>query len=156
MGQSINKTSFSASDHKKFAKQLKEELEELEGLLEKPGWGVGTCTLGAELELYLTDKHARPAHYNLALLQKAADPLMTAEINRFNIEYNSPFTAFRGAPFTFLKQKMDARLLSLQALATQDDVVITPIGILPTLRGGLWSLIHDGFAALSRPDRHLV
>ncbi|MBV7297418.1 glutamate--cysteine ligase [Enterovibrio paralichthyis] len=140
MGQSINKTSFSASDHEKFAKQLKDELDELEALLEKPGWGVGTCTVGAELELYLTDKNGRPAHYNLDLLDKAADPLMTAEINRFNLEYNCPYTEFGGAPFTFLKKKMDERLLSLQALATKDGVTVTPIGILPTLRNGDFGL----------------
>ncbi|EOD78845.1 hypothetical protein D515_02352 [Grimontia indica] len=140
MGQNINKTSFSASDHEQFAKQLKSELDQLEGLLETPGWGIGKCTLGAELELYLTDKHHRPAHYNLDILDKASDPLMTAEINRFNVEYNCPYTEFSGAPFTFLKQKMDERLQSLQAIAQADGIDVTPIGILPTLKDGDFGL----------------
>ncbi|MDD1783634.1 glutamate--cysteine ligase [Enterovibrio sp. ZSDZ35] len=140
MGQNVNKTSFSASDHVLFANQLKQELEQLETLISTPGWGVGECTLGAELELYLTDKDHRPSHCNLELLDKAADPLMTAEINRFNVEYNCPYTRFQGAPFTFLKQHMDDRLLSLQTLASTMGVDVTPIGILPTLRQGDFGL----------------
>ncbi|PMI34548.1 glutamate--cysteine ligase [Enterovibrio norvegicus] len=140
MGQNIIKTSFSGSDHTRFALQLKSELEQLEALLNTPGWGVGECTLGAELELYLTDKHHRPAHYNVDLLEKAADPLMTAEINRFNLEYNCPYTTFKGAPFSFLKQHMDDRLLSLQSLASETGINVTPIGILPTLQHGDFGL----------------
>lgn len=134
MGQDINKTSFSASDHEQFARQLKSELDQLEELLNTPGWGRGARTLGAELELYLTNKRHRPEHCNLDILDKAADPLMTPEINRFNVEYNCPYTEFRGAPFTFLKRKMDQKLKSLQAIAADRGVNITPVGILPTLR----------------------
>ncbi|AMG28983.1 glutamate--cysteine ligase [Grimontia hollisae] len=136
MGQDINKTSFSARDHKQFAKQLKSELDQLETLLDTPGWGEGACTLGAELELYLTDKHHRPAHCNLDILDKAADPLMTPEINQFNVEYNCPYTGFHGSPFTFLKRNMDQKLQFLQGIARGDGINVIPIGILPTLRDG--------------------
>ncbi len=133
MGQDINKTSFTATDHSRFARQLKTELDQLEAMLNTPGWGVGTCTLGAELELYLTDRHHRPAHCNLALLDKVADSSLTAEINQFNLEYNCPYTEFSGSPFSWLKEKMDTQLKSLEKHADDMAVQVTPIGILPTL-----------------------
>ncbi|MBY5991129.1 glutamate--cysteine ligase [Ferrimonas balearica] len=145
MGQSINQTSFNARDHRRFAERLQQDLTTLEGLLATPGWGQGPRTLGAELELYLTDPQHRPARRNLDVLAAADDPHLTPELNRFNLEYNCPYTQFAGQPFSWLARTIDARLASLRRLAQPMGVAITPIGILPTLT-------EDDFGLASMTD----
>ncbi len=133
MGQSIHRTAFSRKDHQRFSRRLHQDLETLETLLATPGWGVGPRTLGAELELYLTDPKGRPVLRNQEVLALAGDPLLTEELNRFNLEYNCPYTQCQGAPFTWLGQQIDQRLSTLRALVRPEGIRITPIGILPTL-----------------------
>ncbi|MBY6188656.1 glutamate--cysteine ligase [Marinobacter hydrocarbonoclasticus] len=133
MGQSIHQTAFSEADHQRFARRLQSDLDTLESLLDTPGWGVGPRTLGAELELYLTDPDGRPAKRNQEVLALADDPLLTMELNRFNLEYNCPYTQCQGAPFSWLQDKIDQRLASLRSLLQPHQIAVTPIGILPTL-----------------------
>ncbi|MBY5920897.1 glutamate--cysteine ligase [Ferrimonas balearica] len=133
MGQSIHRTAFSREDHQRFARQLHRDLETLEALLATPGWGVGPRTLGAELELYLTDPKGRPVPRNQEVLALAGDPLLTEELNRFNLEYNCPYTECQGAPFSWLREKIDHRLSTLRDLVAPKQILVTPIGILPTL-----------------------
>ncbi|MBW3163863.1 glutamate-cysteine ligase family protein [Ferrimonas balearica] len=133
MGQNIQKTAFTEQDHERFVQRIKADMETLEGLLNTPGWGVGPRTIGAELELYLTDPKGRPARRNMEVLALAKDPLLTEELNRFNLEFNCPYTLCRGRPFEWLGQRIDERLTSLRALIQPHQLEVTPIGILPTL-----------------------
>ncbi|WP_245680649.1 hypothetical protein [Veronia pacifica] len=133
MGLYIEKSVFNESDHAKFACELRQDLETLEMLLMSPGWGEGASTLGAELELYLTDTNNRPAPFNDQILTRASDPHLTTEINRFNLEYNCPYVALKGQPFTRLQRLLDKRIISLQELADREGIHVTPVGILPTL-----------------------
>ena len=55
MGQSIDKTSFTPVDFERFEEKLHYCLEALDSLLARPGFGQGSVSIGAELELYLVD-----------------------------------------------------------------------------------------------------
>jgi hypothetical protein len=72
-------------------------------MLERPGFGVGERTVGAELELFLVDEQGRPMPDNKAILGEVDDSRLTLELDRFNIEVNpSPSSLVRnpvlGAP----------------------------------------------------------
>ncbi|RXJ74403.1 glutamate--cysteine ligase [Veronia nyctiphanis] len=133
MGLDIDKSDFDDKDHTRFANELRHDLETLERLLSSKGWGEGPSTIGAELELYLTDINNRPIPCNDKVLSLARDPFLTTEINKFNVEYNCPYVPVKGKPFSRLKTLMDKRILTLQELVDNDGVKITPVGILPTL-----------------------
>ena len=63
MGLSIDRERFDPVDYRRFERRLDECLLALGRLLERPGFGVGPTTVGAELELFLVDEraHALPA-----------------------------------------------------------------------------------------------
>jgi hypothetical protein len=89
MGTDIDQAEFDDSDSARFAERLEECLSALGQLLERPGFGVGPATVGAELELFLVDAAARPLPHNQAVQAAAADPRITVELDRFNLELNA-------------------------------------------------------------------
>jgi hypothetical protein len=89
MGTDIGEEEFDDSDYSRFAERLEECLSALGRLLDRPGFGVGPATVGAELELFLVDRAARPLRCNQAIRAAAADPRITVELDRFNLELNA-------------------------------------------------------------------
>jgi gamma-glutamyl:cysteine ligase YbdK (ATP-grasp superfamily) len=134
MGRAINKTSFSQRDFDAFGHKLHRCLNALELLLERPGFGCGEASIGAELELYLLDSEGRPLPKNVAIQKQFDDSQLTLELNRYNLEYNLSPVKVTGAPFSFLEQQMLDALLQLQILTEKEGGSVLPIGILPTLR----------------------
>ncbi|GAA5192040.1 glutamate--cysteine ligase [Ferrimonas gelatinilytica] len=149
MGQSVGAAPPTEQEVALFTRQLRQDLDTLGELLQTPGWGEGPATLGAELELYLTDPKQRPKCCNQAILAAADDPHLTPELNRFNLEYNCPYTAFSGAPFTTLARTMRTQLEKLRQLGRTQECEITAIGILPTLRAD-----DFGLAAMTDEPRY--
>ena len=134
MGIEIDRTEFSPGDYRRFSRRLDENLEALSVLLADPGFGRGPASLGAELEMYLVDAAGRPLFANQEILADAADPHLTLELNRYNLEYNlSPFRLDQSA-FLSTEREILARLERLRAVAASHGGRIVPIGILPTLR----------------------
>jgi len=64
MGLEIENTDFTEADFATFSIKLRENLQALEVLLAKPGFGEDDLSFGAELELYIVDKDCRPLHIN--------------------------------------------------------------------------------------------
>ncbi|MEH6528603.1 MAG: glutamate--cysteine ligase, partial [Porticoccus sp.] len=134
MGRAINKTSFSQRDFNAFGHKLHRCLNALELLLERPGFGCGEASIGAELELYLLDRQGLPLPKNVAIQKQFDDSQLTLELNRYNLEYNLSPVKATGAPFSTLEQQMLDALLQLQILTEKEGGSVLPIGILPTLR----------------------
>ncbi len=134
MGQFIQKTSFSDTDFQAFQNKLHHCLEALEQVLERPGFGQGEPSIGAELELYLLDSDGRPVPENLAVKEAYDDPTLTLELNRYNLELNFPPLAGAGSPFTALQQQILDNLAGLNQKMAPWQGQVLPIGILPTLR----------------------
>ena len=86
-----------------FAQRLEQCLSALEKLLDRPGFGVGPATIGAELELFLVDYAGRPLPRNQAVRAASADPRVTVELDRFNLELNASPVRLAGRPFTALE-----------------------------------------------------
>ncbi len=133
MGQFFEKDSFSLTDHKEFSVRLHEQIETLKHLLKQPQFSQGDATFGAELEMYLLDKDCLPTPRNRKLLSIMNHPLLTEELNKFNIEFNLSPVPAKGAPFTAMTNEISPFLSKLKKAAGNIDTQIATIGILPTL-----------------------
>ncbi|WP_286236912.1 glutamate--cysteine ligase [Neptuniibacter halophilus] len=134
MGQEISSHSFTDADHQRFRERLLLNLEGLKALLDRPGFGEGTTTLGAELELYLVDPQARPLSLNREVIERSGHPQLALELNRFNLEYNLKPVPAAGQPFSRLEHEMQDAISLISHHLQSEQGCALPIGILPTLR----------------------
>ena len=110
MGTEIDQEEFGERDYQRFAERLEECLATLGQLLERPGFGVGPATIGAELELFLVDGAARPLPHNQAIRAAVADPRVTVELDRFDLELNASPVQLAGRPFAALGGELNVLL----------------------------------------------
>ena len=134
MGTSIDREAFDEVDDARFQERLEQCLSTLGELLERPGFGVGPVTLGAELELFLVDGAARPLQHNQAVRAAAADARVNLELDRFNLELNATPTLLAGQPFTALGEELRLLLGRVAEAARAHGGRPVLVGILPTLR----------------------
>ncbi|EAQ97005.1 glutamate--cysteine ligase [Congregibacter litoralis] len=134
MGIEIDKTRFDARDRREFSRRLEVQLQQLAAILDKPGFGEPVESIGAELELYIVDARGRPLYLNDALHDAAADPQLTVELNKYNLEYNLSPRVLGDDGLRATEQEIITKLGELQVLAAERDAAVVPIGILPTLR----------------------
>jgi hypothetical protein len=133
VGTEITREKFGERDYARFRERLEQCLSDLGQLLDQPGFGKGAATIGAELELCLVDDAARPLPRNQAVRAVAADPRITLELNRFNLELNSSPALLEGHPFTALAGELGQLLDRAGDAARAHRGRIVLIGILPTL-----------------------
>src|SRR5271165_1606424 len=133
MGIDIGKAQFDERDYSRFGERLEECLSALGQLLERPGFGAGPATVGAELELFLVDGAARPLPHNQAIRAAAADPRVTVELDRFNLELYASPVRLAGRPFSALGGELTTLLDHVADAATDHAGRLALIGILPTL-----------------------
>lgn len=133
MGAEIPTVGHDPEATERFGRRLRRELDALALLLERRDFGAGEPSLGAELELYLIDDGAGPAHRNREVLEAAGDERLTVELARFNVEYNSDPSALAGSPFDDLAAQLTAALTAVDRAGAALGVRGVAIGILPTL-----------------------
>jgi gamma-glutamyl:cysteine ligase YbdK (ATP-grasp superfamily) len=136
MGTEITKEDFDERDYARFRERLEQNLSELRRLLDRPGFGAGPVTIGAELELFLVDPAARPLPLNQAVRAQAADPRITVELNRFDLELNSspvPLSGPSSRPFAALGGELGLLLARVGDAARAHQGRTALIGVLPTL-----------------------
>lgn len=133
MGLEIEKEVFEEADFLAFENKLDRCLRALAEVLRRPGFGCGSCSLGAEMEVDLIDAEGRPSPINREVLADAADPRVTLEVDRFNMEINSRPVPAAGQPFSALARELDGSLATLQTAAGKHQAGVVAIGILPTL-----------------------
>lgn len=133
MGTGIEKEQFEERDYALFRERLEQHLSRLGQLLEQPGFGTGPVTVGAELELVLVDAAGRPLPDNEAVRAAVADPRVTIEISRFNLELNSTPVMLAGRPFAALGDELAALLDHVGRAAGARSGQVGLIGILPTI-----------------------
>ena len=133
MGTEITRERFDERDYARFLERLERCLSDLGQLLQRPGFGAGPVTIGAELELFLVDDAALPLPRNQAVRALAADPRIALELNRFNLELNASPTMLAGCPFTALAGELGQLLARVGDAARTHRGRIALIGILPTL-----------------------
>jgi gamma-glutamyl:cysteine ligase YbdK (ATP-grasp superfamily) len=149
MGLSIDRERFDPVDYRRFERRLDECLLALGRLLERPHFGVGSATVGAELELFLVDAQGNALPLNQVVRADAADPRVVLEIDRFNLELNLTPAPLQGRPFAAFASGLDQALDIVRRAAAWHGGRVAMVGILPTLRAGDLQL-----AALSDAARY--
>ncbi|MEC8429539.1 MAG: glutamate--cysteine ligase, partial [Pseudomonadota bacterium] len=153
MGVNITKGEFKTGDLAASESALQSNLRTLAGLLNNPEFGhlrAGRPALGAELEMYIVDGDGQPLGINEALVADADDPLLSLELNRYNLEYNLRPYSFSDAAFEATERDMLQQLARLNQLAEQRGGQVLPIGILPTLKPS-----HFGPSMLTPQQRYV-
>ncbi|WP_138379525.1 hypothetical protein [Luteithermobacter gelatinilyticus] len=133
MGKNFDKTTFDERDFRSFSQRLNEQLILLKKILARPDFGVGPMTLGAEFEMYITDREGIISPINKKILNKLDTSRFQLELNQFNLEYNVTPTLAAGASFSTLHREMKQALADANNAAGAYDSRLVPIGILPTL-----------------------
>ena len=132
MGTGIDQQEFDEADYARFAERLEESLATLGQLMDRPGFGAGPATVGAELELFLLDTAARPLPHNRVIQAAAADPRITVELDRFNLELNASPVPLAGRPFAALGSELNVLLDHVAHAARGRGGRLALISTLPT------------------------
>ena len=93
------------TSRQEFVTSLHHDLNKLKLKLAQPGFGEGSVTMGAELEIYLVDQGFKPCYRNREILSQTSDPRWQEELNRYNIELNLLPKLLSGSPFSTLPTK---------------------------------------------------
>ncbi len=134
MGQEIDRSHFRTADFEEFTRRLKAETALLKQWLAEGRFGARGGVAGFELEAWLTDADGRPAPINEQYLRRMHDPLVVAELARFNVELNADPQPLTGAALRRMHAQLDATWARCGAGAAALDARILMVGILPTLR----------------------
>ncbi len=137
MGHEVSDSIFTNNDFQRFDSCLREETAQLADWFRTEQFNMQSGVGGFEIEAWLVDHNGKPAPLNQVFLERLDEPLVVPELSSFNIELNIPQLPLYG---TFLRQ-MNNNLEDLwkrcQRTATELDVKVMLIGILPTIS------IHD-------------
>lgn len=134
MGQELSQIEFSEADHKRFALRLEQCLSTLSQLVASPHFDPTPPSIGAELEMSLMHADGAPAYRNIEILEALQDKRFTAEIDRFNLEYNSTPLPFSNRPFHALGDQLSAALQQVRDVAREQNTRPITVGILPSLQ----------------------
>ncbi|MCB2213335.1 CBS domain-containing protein [bacterium] len=136
MGTLVENSSIDAGKLREFTTWLLRDVHALERLLEEDRIESEVRRIGAEQELAFVGSDWQPASIGPEVLRDLNDPHFTAEIARFNLEYNLDPMTFAGDVLSKMEQELNHYLtLSRQAAGKYDSDVIL-IGILPSIRKG--------------------
>lgn len=133
MGISIDRSTFTDEEYVLAGTRLRDNLHALTRLLDRPGFGIGEPTIGAEVELCIVDRDAQALPLNREILAESMDPQLQLELDRFNLEFNLSPVATAGTPFGNMQAELDPALTALDSLAATHGGRMIAIGILPTL-----------------------
>jgi len=133
MGLSIDRDQFEEEDFSRFGQRLIHSLQALGQVIERPDFGEGPQTIGAELELSIINSKGQAYLINRTLLNRSDDDHLQLELDRFNLEYNLSPVSLGGQPFSHLRAQLTNAIQSLAQCAAGLGGRIVPIGILPTL-----------------------
>src|SRR5688572_14505447 len=117
-----------------FMKALLEDLRALAFMLEDGRVESGVSRIGAEQEMFLIDRYLRPAPVSVEVLKQTADPRLTTEIARFNLEANLTPLDLTNNCFSRLEQELSELIELARAAAASHNADILLSGILPTLQ----------------------
>jgi hypothetical protein len=134
MGLLVAKERFDPADYAAFSERLTAQLEQLRDLLQRPDFGIGAPSLGAEVEMSLVDAsgHAHPV--NADVLNGVGSGRYTVELDRFNLEYNSLPHPLRDTALSQLGAELEQAVSVATEAARGPAARLALVGILPTLR----------------------
>src|SRR5919112_4208878 len=115
-----------------FTRALLNDLAALERMLDGGLIEGGVRRVGAEQEMFLVDRHLRPAPVAGKVISRAGDPRLTTEIARFNLEANLSPRLLGGDCFRRLHEETQEVIAAARAAAKECGADVLLAGILPT------------------------
>lgn len=134
MGEHNVEEAFDEQKLQAFMKALLDDLRALDYMLKNDLIESGVVRIGAEQEMFLVDEKLRPAAVSTQVLEHAADPRLTTEIARFNLEANLTPLSLTADCFSRMESELKEVLAQARASANHYGADILLTGILPTLR----------------------
>ena len=117
-----------------FMKALLEDLRALSFMLQDDRVESSVTRIGAEQEMFLVDSDLRPAPVSTEVLAHAAEPRLTTEIARFNLEANLTPSHLSEKCFTQMEAELSEILEITRKSAKIFGADVLLAGILPTLQ----------------------
>lgn len=134
MGVETVKLAENSEQVQEFIKYLLKDIRAMERMLSEEMFETGTIRIGAEQELCLVDKYAKPSPISVELLEALQDDNFTTELARFNLESNLDPLEFKGKCLSQLETNILGQLDKVRAAMRQFDGDIVLAGVLPTIR----------------------
>jgi gamma-glutamyl:cysteine ligase YbdK (ATP-grasp superfamily) len=140
MGQEIPSRRFSDEDFAEFGRRLEAETRLLAQWFEEGAFEQRGNLAGMELEACLMQPNGDPAPDNQRFMKGLEEPLVVPELATFNLELNSRVRPLKGNVFARMALELTALWTRCNRRATELDLRMGMIGILPTLEQAALSL----------------
>lgn len=117
-----------------FIRNLLQDVEAMEYMIEHNWFDTGITRIGAEQELCIVDSMLKPSHNNLEVLEQVNHPDIVTELAKFNLELNLDPSELTGDCFSKLEQEILDKLSHLNKVVHEMNIDTVLTGILPTIR----------------------
>ncbi|MDC0231624.1 CBS domain-containing protein, partial [Aureispira] len=117
-----------------FVRQLLNDVEAFEYMLNNNLFEDDVKCIGAEQELCLINKHYKPAYKAMDILKDFNPEWLTTELAQFNLELNLSPQVFSGQALSLMEAELRKNLDEVDKIALKHDTRILLTGILPSLR----------------------
>ncbi|MGZ5029299.1 MAG: glutamate--cysteine ligase [Methylobacter sp.] len=134
MGQEVHTEVYQLADFELFRQRLAMETKLLERLIIKGACSEYGPIAGFEIEAWLLDDDMHPAPCNASYLSSFNNRLASAELAKFNVEFNTPPVPLTGNALTQMNHDLSSIWLQAEQHARQMQLHLLMIGTLPTLR----------------------
>jgi len=148
MGQEIEATRFTPDDFVGYAQRLGAETALLGEWFASERFSPRDRMGGYELEAWLVDSQSRPAPLNDVFLKQLNNPMVVAELARFNVELNDHPQHLWGSAFSRFEASLGATWQQCTQCAAGLDLGLMMVGILPTLQAS--ELTQENMSDLKR------
>ena len=135
MGDTRVKLAQSNEEIQNFMKNVLKDMRALERMLEEEWFETNPIRIGAEQELCLIDRNAKPFLGANDILNKMDDPNFTHEFAKFNMEINlNPPLEFKGDCLSQMEHNLQRDVALVREVAQEFGAEVLLTGILPTIR----------------------
>jgi len=134
MGEKHVEQGFDEQKLQAFMSAVLDDLRALDYMIDHGCIESGVRRMGAEQEMFLVDRHLRPAPIAVELLAGLKEPRLTTEIARFNLEANITPQLIAGNCFTRMELELNELMAKTRERAAELGADVLLAGILPTLR----------------------
>ena len=118
----------------RFVRQLLNDVEAFEYMLENNWFEDDTIRIGAEQEMCLINRYYKPSYKAMDILDEFHPEWLTTELAQFNLEMNLSPRELKGSAFSDMEAELRGYLNELEAVANRHESRILLTGILPSIR----------------------
>jgi len=122
-----------SAERRRFTQRVLADLSAFQRMHNEDLFETGARRIGAEQEMFLVDRHGRPAVLSPEILEIIDDPHFTTELGRFNLEANLDPQDFDAGSLGRMETQLRELLDKVRAAAKAMDGEVFLTGILPSL-----------------------